>query len=870
MGKFLLFFSLFIANVAFSQVSENFNDGDFTQNPTWQANTNTNFVVNSGQLQSNSTTTNSNFYISTANAKALNCIWEFDVNLKFGTSSTNYVDIYLISNTADLNSANINGYFVRMGDTPDEVSLYKRSGALNNSVKLIDGRDGSVNSSSNNNFKFRVSRESSGVFVLERDSTGTGNSFYTEGIILDNYFTTTVAFGFYIRQSTASFVQKHFFDNVVVKDMPTDVAAPVFTKASTTDGKNIVLNFDEIVDPSDASVTSHYNISPGNIQPSGVTVNGSLVTLNLALELNVGNYTVTVNSIKDLKGNAATPQSKNFIYKKPYTAVFNDIVINEIFADPSPSVDLPSAEFVELWNRSNEDIALSGFKYSDASTTFTFGADSIKANEYVILCPVTDTAAYKEYGKVIGVLPWPSLNNASDSLKLLNQNGILISEVNYRDSWYKDNAKKSGGWSLELIDPLSVCKQSQNYSAGNNVSGGTPGKQNSIYLSNQTTEPLKLLSVSIKDSVTLILTFNRGLDSLQATLPSHYNVNNGVGVPLIANPLAPAFATVELKYNQPLNRNQTYSITVDGLTDCGSNTLANQKLDFVYPGLIAQDDIIINEVLFNPKSGGVDFVEVYNTSDKILDFKDFKIATIAAAKDSLASIKEISANTILFEPKSYWVITTNPDSVKAQYYTSHPNNFIKISALPAYADDKGKVVILKDSITRLDQLNYDKSMHFALLKDVEGVSLERSSFTDATNATGNFRSATAATGYATPADKNSQYLEDLANTEAEISLPTPTFSPDNDGFEDILRIQYNFPAPGKVGNVTLYNTQGRFVKKLVNNETLSATGQWVWDGTDESNTKAKTGIYVLYFEVFELNGEVKKYKKTAVLASKLD
>lgn len=309
---------------------------------------------------------------------------------------------------------------------------------------------------------------------------------------------------------------------------------------------------------------------------------------------------------------------------------------------------------------------------------------------------------------------------------------------------------------------------------------------------------------------------------------------------------------------------------MSGLTDCGGNTLTTQTLSFVYPGLINVGDVIINEVLFNPKTGGVDFVEIYNKSDKILDFKDLKIATIFSTKDSVISSKNVSETTLLFQPKTYWVITSNPDTVKSQYTTSNPNNFIKISSMPSYPDDNGKVVILNDKNIRLDQLNYDKKMHFALLKDVEGVSLERSSFTQPTNATGNFRSATSASGFATPADKNSQYLEDIVSEDSEISIPSPTFSPDNDGFEDILRIQYKFPVPSIVANVTIYNDQGRMVKKLIRNETLNAEGQWIWDGLDETGMKVKTGIYIFYFEILDLDGTVKKTKKTGVVASKFN
>ena len=83
MGKFLLLLSLFISKIAFSQVNDTFNDGDFSQNPVWTADLSTNFIVINQQLRSNSTTANSNFYLSTPNTKALNCTWEFDINLQF-------------------------------------------------------------------------------------------------------------------------------------------------------------------------------------------------------------------------------------------------------------------------------------------------------------------------------------------------------------------------------------------------------------------------------------------------------------------------------------------------------------------------------------------------------------------------------------------------------------------------------------------------------------------------------------------------------------------------------------------------------------------------------------------------------------------
>src|SRR5690606_3204425 len=98
------------------------------------------------------------------------------------------------------------------------------------------------------------------------------------------------------------------------------------------------------------------------------------------------------------------------------------------------------------------------------------------------------------------------------------------------------------------------------------------------------------------------------------------------------------------------------------------------------------------------------------------------------------------------------------DNIKTEYFTSNPDNFIKLASLPGYSNDKGTVLIVDEDSLRIDQLDYTEKMHFSLLKSVDGVSLERSFFNDDTNKPGNFRSAASTAGYATPGFKNSQYL----------------------------------------------------------------------------------------------------------------
>ncbi len=159
-------------------------------------------------------------------------------------------------------------------------------------------------------------------------------------------------------------------------------------------------------------------------------------------------------------------------------------------------------------------------------------------------------------------------------------------------------------------------------------------------------------------------------------------------------------------------------------------------------------------------------------------------------------------------------------------------------------------------------------MHNALIKDPKGVSLERSNFARPTNEPGNFRSAASAVGYATPGYKNSQLLDANENLNEEIGLLSKTFSPDNDGFEDALQVNYHFNEPGMIANVTIYNDKGTLIRRLAKNATLTTEGTFTWDGMTETAQPAAVGVYIIYVEVFSLNGKSKKYKKACVLAAK--
>jgi hypothetical protein len=73
-----------------------------------------------------------------------------------------------------------------------------------------------------------------------------------------------------------------------------------------------------------------------------------------------------------------------------------------------------------------------------------------------------------------------------------------------------------------------------------------------------------------------------------------------------------------------------------------------------------------------------------------------------------------------------------------------------------------------------------------------------------------------------------------------------------------------------VANVSIFNDKGVLIRKLSRNTTLAANGTLVWDGLTESQQHAPVGIYIVYFDVFNLQGDRKTFKKTCVLATKLN
>ena len=864
---------LLVQNVH-AQFTDNFNDGNFTSNPAWLGGT-ADFTVNAAfQLQSNNTAASSNFYLSTASTKATFAQWDFYAAFTFNTSGTNYADVYLTASAADLTQTTTTGYFVRIGNTTDEISLYRKDAGLA-AVKIIDGLDGTTNTS-NNIMKIRVIRNAANQWALSRDLTGTGSSYTSEGVVTDATYLTAAFFGIWIRQSTATFFQRHFFDDIEVKAYVPDLIPPAILSATATSINTADVLFNEPVENASSQLISNYVVNNAIGSPlTAVTdaFNNALIHLTFASNFpNRTNLLLTINGVKDLAGNAISNGTVSFSF---FTARQYDVLISEIMADPTPLVGLPDAEWIELRNTSGFDINLQGWRIGKPSgQSGPMPSYLLKADSFVLVSTSSAAAVLAAFAPTIAVTSFPSLSNTGDLLYLRSPQGIIIHSVNYTDAWYQNELKQGGGWTLEMIDRKNPCSGKTNWKASVDAKGGTPGKKNSVDGINADAAIPRLLRAYATDSVNIVLVFNESLDSASAAIASRYTLSDGIGAAQQALPLSFVFSRVALRLATPLQRNKIYTVTASTVTDCAGNAIGSNNTARVglYEKLL-RHDIVVNEILFNPAPTSNDYVELYNRSNKILSLRNAFIANRNTA-GAISSITQISTEDYLLFPQDFMVLTENATLVKNTYVANNPDAFIELN-MPSFNDDEGHVIVLNEQGAVADEIFYKDNWHFKLIGDEEGVALERINYDDTTadnpltanidEQAANWHSAATNVGYGTPTYKNSQYRID-ATVQGTVASTPEIISPDNDGMDDFATINYSFPEPGYVANITIFDAAGRPVRYLQRNALAGTKGYFRWDGLGEKNQLLPVGIYAIYTEVFNLQGKTKKYKNVIVLA----
>ena len=157
---------------------------------------------------------------------------------------------------------------------------------------------------------------------------------------------------------------------------------------------------------------------------------------------------------------------------------------DSIFNNSEESGIINPADWVELYNPTNESIAIGWWEFKDGDDTHVFIIPEnqvLESGAYLVLCK--DSLAFNDnfpnVSNFIGEFDF-GLNGGGELVRLFDTEGLLVDEVNYDDSSPWPLEPDGNGPTLELIHPSLDNDLGQNWATSDN-NGGTPGMVNSVY-----------------------------------------------------------------------------------------------------------------------------------------------------------------------------------------------------------------------------------------------------------------------------------------------------------------------------------------------------------------------------------------------------
>lgn len=568
-------------------------------------------------------------------------------------------------------------------------------------------------------------------------------------------------------------------------------------------------------------------------------------------------YELNVSGLSDCSGNVMAETVINFgVGRKPS---FNELLITEIMADPDPVVrDLPNAEYLEIFNATDDLLSLEDILLTDGNDSTFLPSQIIRPQAYLILSPTSVADEFSLLGNAMGVPNWPSLANGGEQISLWVGEDLIF-EIDYQQAWHAAD-QSSGGYSLEMKDLTNPCGGRLVWGSSSSADGGTPGKSNANTASIPDNFGPNLLSAFVVGDGKVELTFDEKLDfdpQVSIVTDPILSIQTISQLPLNRHQLTVTFS-------QEIQSNLLYSIQVSDVIDCNGNEIMGDKGTFVRPLESENLDVIINEILFDPKTGGVDFVEIYNNSQKYIDLKDWSLAReIDGTNDQ---VRPISTSELIIGPEGYLALSADAAELILQYPQGREENFITMTGFPTFPNNEGIVSLLDADQNVIDKFSYLDDYHSSLLESVDGVSLERIDFNAATQSASNWTSASSTVGFATPGYLNSQSFE-APKISGSLEIVPRVFVPGSvsSATPSFTTINYQFDQAGKFANVTVYDQYGRSIQELANGVSLSTSGFIRWDGNDKSGKRVSSGYYLVVFEVFDGAGSKDILKETVVV-----
>ncbi len=654
------------------------------------------------------------------------------------------------------------------------------------------------------------------------------------------------------------------FNNSVFNISPDNIP-PEIINSATLDDRILQIRFSELIDFNDRDHLTAFEFPVENIECE-LAISGYTDVQHLIFPepLQPGKtYLLMVKDLADCWGNSLRDTTLYFgIGIEPE---FNDVLITEILADETPSVGLPESEYLEILNATDQLLSICNSFIFTRSELYPLPDHDLFPGEYYILIPRSKRELFINYSNTILMERFPKLNNDGKDLAIYNLKNGTIFSISYDKSWYKYIDKSNGGYSIEMIDILNPCGDLQNWTASVSAHGGTPGYINSVNNVNPDLTRPGILSAHAFEEELIVVRFDEKLHAgcfqdLDVFVNDHIMTGQWVFDTIDFNTLE-----ISVKDNPAINL--SYELSLNGIRDCAGNFMneGSNTIQVTVPGDPSIGDVIINEILFNPKPGGVDWIELYNRSEKHLNMKSWYLTGEEFPSKEQKYL--ISNDHFLLEPYSFLVLTEDIDKVTRDFSNTDSKYCLEIADLPALPDKGGYISLWTLDDIKLEDIYFSDEQHNLLLKETEGISLERVSPDFPADDSENWHSASSNSGYGTPTQLNSQFRNAEVKTY-HIGLYPKVISPDQDGLDDILHIFIDLQKTGYLANIYIFNIGGTLSKNLGRGRLLGAKEDITWDGITDSGYTAVPGHYILLMELFHPDGDMVKEKRNFVIGYK--
>ncbi len=392
----------------------------------------------------------------------------------------------------------------------------------------------------------------------------------------------------------------------------------------------------------------------------------------------------------------------------------------------APSTGEP--EWVELYNRTSNNLNLNGWKFSDNSSTVLVTNQDIilPAESFLVLAKDSSILNYYSVASEIIEFNLPALNNTGDAVVIKDSMGVLIDSLFYHPDW----GGNTGGKSLERISADDPSNQQSNWGTSESIFKATPGKINSVTQKNndlkissfESTEDFGIIGEQVEFKINIK---NAGLN-LSPVYPVSlfYDINQD-SIPqsselvttLNSSPLLPGDSTLLFISTNNFQEGTNYFISklIVIPDDDTTNNIAFTDFMGVQVNEV-RNDLVINEFMYDPDSPQPEWLEVFNRSNKIINLKNYQVA------DAADTVK-VNKNSLLINPGEYAVIAS--DSSIRNFFNI-PSALI-IKSLPAL-NNSGDKIILLDSLNRvIDSLEYSSAWGGKDGKSIERINSENPS-----------------------------------------------------------------------------------------------------------------------------------------------